>query len=281
MNARFLAATAVGLLTLCASLGTHAEENTGTLLLRQPTLSREHLAFLYGGDIYVADRDGGHPVRLTVHASASSPRFSPDGQWIAYSATYASNTDVYVIPASGGQPRRLTFHPARDEVSGWSPDGKRILFASPREVANNRSNQLYEIPLSGGFEHKIMQAVAWEASWSPDGTRLAYRPYRTAYEGPSGWRRYRGGATTPIWILNPSSGAWEQVPHDNATDRAPVWAGDEVVFISDRSDGAANLFAYDTRSKQLRQLSHETVWDVRNVAVYGRTAVYESGGRLK
>jgi tricorn protease len=281
MNARFLARAAVGLLTLCASLVLHAEESTGTLLLRQPTLSREHLAFLYGGDIYVADRDGAHPVRLTVHASASSPHFSPDGQWIAYSATYASNTDVYVIPASGGQPRRLTFHPARDEVNGWSPDGKRILFASPREVANNRSNQLYEIPLSGGFEHKIMQAVAWEASWSPDGTRLAYRPYRTAYEGPSGWRRYRGGTTTPIWILNPSSGAWEQVPHDNATDRAPVWAGDAVIFISDRSDGAANLFAYDTRSKQLRQLSHETVWDVRNVAVDGRTAVYESGGRLK
>ena len=281
MNKRFLPAGALGLLLVCLSFAAAAEEMTGTLLLRQPTLSRDHLAFIYGGDIWVADRDGQHPERLTVHGSASGPRFSPDGQWIAYTGTYAGNADVYVIPVAGGQPRRLTFHPARDEVDGWTPDGRQILFASPRAVANNRSNQLYEIPLTGGFEHKVMEAVAWEASWSPDGTRLAYRPYRTAYEGPSGWRRYRGGTTTPIWILDPTSGAWEQIPHANATDRAPVWAGDQVLFISDRSEGAANLFAYDTRSRQLRQLSKETVWDVRNVGVYGRTAVYEAGGRLK
>ncbi len=268
-------------LCLAACLPAPGEEASGTLLLRQPTLSREHLAFVYGGDIWVADRDGAHPERLTVHASASGPHFSPDGLSIAYTATYAGNADVYVIPTAGGQPRRLTWHPARDEVDGWSPDGKRILFASPRAIANNRSNQLYEIPLAGGFERKVMEAVAWEASWSPDGTRLAYRPYRTAYEGPSGWRRYRGGTTTPIWILNPASGAWEQVPHENATDRAPVWAGDEVVFISDRSAGAANLFAYDTRGRQLRQLSKETIWDVRSFGLSGRTAVYESGGRLK
>jgi len=266
---------------LAPGLAASGEEPTGTLLLRQPTLSREHLAFIYGGDIWVADRDGGHPQRLTAHASAHSPRFSPDGQWIAYSAIYAGNTDVYVIPAAGGQPRRLTWHPARDEVDGWSPDGRRILFASPRAVANSRSNQLYEIPLTGGFERKIMEAVAWEGAWSPDGTRLAYRPYYSAYEGTAGWRRYRGGTTPPIWILNPTTGAWEQVPHENAIDRAPAWAGDEVVFISDRSQGAANVFAYDTRSKQLRQLSKETLWDVHSFGVYGRTAVYESGGRLE
>ena len=281
MNTRLWPAPALGMLLLSLTLQAFAAEDPGTLLLRQPSLSREHLAFVYGGDIWVAGRAGEHPERLTVHASADAPHFSPDGQWIAYSATYAGNTDVYVIPTAGGQPKRLTFHPARDEVDGWSPDGSRILFASPRAVANNRSNQLYEIPLTGGFEHRIMEAVAWEASWSGDGTRLAYRPYRTAYEGPSGWRRYRGGTTTPIWILNPKSGVWEEVPHANATDRAPVWAGDEVIFISDRSEGAANLFAYDTRSKQLRQITHETVWDVRNVTVAGRTAVYEAGGRLK
>jgi tricorn protease len=281
MNERSWPAGALGLLLLCTAHAALGEESSGTALLRQPALSREHLAFVYGGDIWLADRDGRHPERLTAHASASSPHFSPDGEWIAYSATYAANTDVYVIPVRGGQPRRLTFHPARDEVNGWSPDGQRILFASPREVANNRSNQLYEIALNGGFERKIMEAVAWEASWSPDGTRLAYRPYRTAYEGPSGWRRYRGGTTTPIWILNPASGAWEQVPHENATDRAPVWAGDEVIFISDRSEGAANLFAYHTRSRQLRQVTKETVWDVRSLGVEGRTAVYEAGGRLK
>lgn len=281
MRTRLARVGALAALLLATCRTACAEEASGTLLLRQPTLSREHLAFIYGGDLWLADRNGGHPERLTVHASAYGPHFSPDGQWIAYSAAYAGNTDVYVIPAGGGQPHRLTYHPARDEANGWSPDGQRILFASPRAVANNRSNQLYEVPLTGGFERKVMEAVAWEAAWSPDGTRLAYRPYRTAYELTSGWRQYRGGTTTPIWILNPATGAQQQVPHGNATDRAPAWSGDEVIFISDRNDNAANLFAYDTRGKGLRQLTHETIWDVRSFGVFGRTAVYESGGRLK
>ncbi|HEY2276342.1 MAG TPA: PDZ domain-containing protein, partial [Steroidobacteraceae bacterium] len=281
MSTRLALAGVFATLLLAACPPAFADEGPGTLLLHQPTLSREHLAFIYGGDIWVADRNGAHPERRTAHASAYGPHFSPDGLWIAYTATYAGNADVYVIPTAGGQPRRLTWHPARDEADGWSPDGRQILFASPRAIANNRSNQLYEVPLAGGFEHKVMEAVAWEAAWSADGTRLAYRPYRTAYELSSGWRQYRGGTTTPIWILDPASGAEQQVPHENATDRAPAWAGDEVVFISDRNDGAANLFAYDTRARSLRQLTHETVWDVRSFGLSGRTAVYESGGRLK
>ena len=119
-------AAALGLLLASVSFAAAAEEAGETLLLRQPTLSREHLAFIYGGDVWVTDRDGQHPHRLTAQASAFSPHFSPDGQSIAYSASYAGNVDVYVIPAAGGQPRRLTFHPARDVVNGWSIDGERI-----------------------------------------------------------------------------------------------------------------------------------------------------------
>ena len=252
-----------------------------TLLLRQPTLSADRLAFVYGGDLWVADRKGGQPRRLTSHASVSSPYFSPDGKWIAFSAAYDGNTDVYVVPAAGGQPKRLTFHPAPDEVDGWSADGKRILFASPREIANSRSRQLYEVPLDGGYARKVMEAVAVEAAWSPDGKRLAYRPYRKAYEGTSGWRFHRGGDTTPIWIIDPATQAEDKVPHVNASDSNPAWLGDEVLFISDRSEGAANIFAYNFASKSLRQLTHENEWDVRSFAALGQSVVYEAGGRLK
>ena len=51
-----------------------------------------------------------------------------------------------------------------------------------------------------------------------------------------------------------ASQTWQQIPHVNATDSAPVWAGGEVVFISDRADGAANLFAFNPATKQLRKM---------------------------
>jgi tricorn protease len=260
----------------------NAAGDSETRLLRQPSVSKDHLAFVYGGDLWVSDRDGRRPTRVTAHpAPEFAPHFSPDGRWIAFSATYDNNTDVYVVPAEGGQPRRLTWHPAADIVTGWSPDGARVLFSSTREIANSRSGQLYEVPLAGGYERKVMKAVAVEGTWSADGKRLAYRPYIMAYAGVSGWRQHRGGDTPPIWIIDPVNNQLEKIPHVNASDSNPMWIGDDVAFISDRNEGAANLFLYDAHAHSLRQLTHETQWDVRSAGAYDHTIVYEAGGQLK
>ena len=149
------------------SLAVRAADEPPTRLLRQPALSRDHLAFVYAGDIWLADRDGQHATRLTAHpATEAAPHFSPDGNWIAFSASYDNNTDVYVVSVHGGQPRRLTWHPAADVVTGWSPDSQRVLFVSGRETAAARSGQLYEVPLTGGYERKVMDAVATERGTS-------------------------------------------------------------------------------------------------------------------
>jgi len=269
-----------GLFMLCgASL---AQTQNETRLLRQPAISKDHLAFVYAGDIWIANRDGQAPRRLTTHpADEFAPAFSPDGKWLAFSARYDGNTDVYVVPVEGGQPRRLTWHPGVDTVTGWSVDGKRVLFGSPRELANGRSNQLFEVAVEGGFEKKVMEAPAVEGVWSPDGKQIAYRPYRTAHSGASGWRLHRGGSTPPIWIIDPVSNQWSAIPHGNFNDTNPMWVGRNVVFISDRDNRAANLHLYDTQTKQVRKLTQETTWDVRNAKAFGNAVVYEVGGQLR
>jgi tricorn protease len=90
-----------------------------TLLLRQPAISAKNIAFAYGGDLWVANRDGSNPRRLTVSPTGeSAPWFSPDGNWITFTGTYDNNTDVYVISVNGGLPKRLTFHPGADQARG-------------------------------------------------------------------------------------------------------------------------------------------------------------------
>lgn len=257
-----------------------ASADTG--LLRQPAISRDHLAFVYSGDIWLADRDGKNPRRLTNHPAAEfAPMFSPDGKWLAFSASYDKNTDVYVMPAEGGEARRLTWHPGVDTVVGWSADSKRIVFASNREIAVSRSTHLYEVALEGGEEKKFMEAIAHEGSWSADGKWLAYRPYPQAYAGAAGWRQHRGGTTPPIWLIDAAKQQWEKIPHENASDKSPVWVGDNVYFISDRNDGVANIFVYQRASKTVQQVSRETEWDVRNLTAYDNKLVYEVGGKLK
>ena len=285
MSQRFRwAATALAAALLAGpALAAGPAASAASPLLRQPSLSKDRIAFVYGGDIWVSDRDGRNPRPLTSAAAAEwAPHFSPDGQWIAFSAAFDGNTDVYVIPAAGGQPRRLTWHPGADLVNGWSADGMRVLFTSAREVANSRSRQLWEVPLAGGAEAKVMDAVVYAGEWSPDGRRIAYQNYLPAYSGASGWRQHRGGSTPAVWIVDPATKTWEKLPHVNANDINPIWSGpDEVIFVSDRADDTANLFAYSTKTKALRQLTHEKVWDVHSAAVQGGTVVYEAGGRLK
>src|SRR5690349_20911813 len=97
-----------------------AAQKQETLLLRSPAISTNNLAFVYGGDIWISDRDGGNPRRLTINpAVEQSPVFSPDGKQIAFTGNYDGNTDVYVIPVTGGDPKRITYHPNADLVRGW------------------------------------------------------------------------------------------------------------------------------------------------------------------
>ena len=99
-------------------------------MLRYPAVSKDQIAFVYAGDIWLVPKKGGAAVRLTSSAGEESfPRFSPDGSKVAYSASYDGNVDVYVVPSTGGEPVRLTHHPMSDRVIGWTPDGKRVLFA--------------------------------------------------------------------------------------------------------------------------------------------------------
>src|ERR1700719_3586897 len=121
------------------------------LLLRQPTLSQTDVCFVYGSDLWKVSRDGGEAVRLTAGPGIKrGPHFSPDGQWIAFTGEYDGKLNVYVISASGGTPRRVTYHAGPDIVTGWTPDGKNILFASPRESFPNGTLALFTVPAAGG-----------------------------------------------------------------------------------------------------------------------------------
>ena len=84
--------------------------------------------------IWVADADGANPTPLTSFSDgvAGSPKWSPDGQFIAFDARPESNADIYTVPAGGGPVNRLTDSPVQDHIPTWSPDGKWIYFGSRR-----------------------------------------------------------------------------------------------------------------------------------------------------
>jgi tricorn protease len=172
----------------------HAEAK----MLRHPSYSKGKIAFTYLGDIWVVNEDGKNPERLTDNKARDVlPRFSPDGAWIAFSSNRAGNYDVYVMPAAGGNPRQLTFHSDDDMVVGWTPDGHKIIFTSARgEGAFPELRTLYEIAADGGMEQPVKTDWGAWASYSPDGSKMAFTRH------PSEWSRqhYRGSYAADLWV---------------------------------------------------------------------------------
>ena len=97
-----------------------------------------------GSGVYVIPALSGQERLIATRGR--TPRFSPDGQWIAYSN--AGRT--YVVPVARGAPRQLVpeFLIATNPV--WFPDGKRLLVVGNRAAPGSYIDDWYIVPLDGG-----------------------------------------------------------------------------------------------------------------------------------
>jgi dipeptidyl aminopeptidase/acylaminoacyl peptidase len=221
----------------------------GPLPLNRASISSSSVVFSYAGDLWAVPRQGGDAKPLTQGPEYDDhPLFSPDGASVAFARDWGGASDLFVISASGGVARQLTWPPKADVPRAWSPDGTSILFSSDRE--GDGLYRLYTIPRDGVWEVALPLPSGTQASWSPDGQRLAYLPVPRF----SGWRNYRGGSFSRIWIVDMAQGDLERIPNEGWNDFQPMWIGETVYFLSDRSH-TENLYAYSTSSRAVRQLT--------------------------
>jgi tricorn protease len=264
------------MLTMLVALLT-SQSSAEARLLRNPAISDSQVAFAYAGDLWIVDRDGGDARRLTTFVGTEvEPHFSPDGRWVAFSASYDGNRDVYIVSVDGGEPKRLTWHPGGDFVTGWSNDGADVMFTSGRANAPRPNPQLWKISTEGGMPTRLPIPRAVDASYSPDGKRLAYEMVAT-WDGE--WRNYRGGQAQPIRLLDLKSLDVEKIPGPESNNLNPVWIGDDVFFLSDR-DWAMNVWQFNTRTKKLTQRTHFKEFDCKRLEGGGGKLVFENGGYL-
>jgi tricorn protease len=270
---RFRCVTLLACVLAMAGYSFAAED--APLLVQTPTLSKTEIVFAYGGYLWSVAREGGNARQLTTGGHEAGPEFSPDGKWIAFTGEYDGNVDAFVMPAEGGEPRRLTWHPGADSVVGWTRDSKRVLFRSGR-TAYADFDRLYTVAVEGGVPEVLPMWRGEDGWYSPDGTRFAYVPNLRWQES---WKRYRGGQTTPVYIVTLSDLSLEKLPRENSNDFAPVWMGDTVYFLSDRN-GAVTLFAYDTKTKSVKQAVENKGLDLKSLSAGPDALVYEQFGEI-
>ena len=256
-------------------------------LLRFPTTNGSEIVFTYAGDLYKVSAAGGEAKRLTSHVGYEMfPRFSPDGQTIAFTGHYDGNTEVYTIPSNGGEPLRVTYTAtnARDDlgdrmgpnniVMGWTVDGKDIIYRN--RISSGFDGRLFTVNKEGGLSEQIPLPEGGFCCYSPDGKQLAYnrvmREFRT-------WKYYKGGMADDIWIYDPAKKSVENITKNDAQDIMPMWIGDEIYFISDR-DRTMNIFVYNTKTKATTKVTDFTEYDVKFPATNGKSIVFENAGYI-
>ena len=251
--------------------------------MRYPTSSPTQLAFVARGDLWIAPREGGRAHRVVQsEGHISAPRFSPDGRFIAYTDRRHGAQDVYVVPASGGKPRRLTFdarpRPEDNLVSGWTPDGRRIVFLSDRNAWALQVLQAFTVPLTGGLAERLPLQQSGLVSFAPDGHTIAYTQTFTNFAAR---KRYLGGQAQDVFTYDLTSRRLKRITEWKGTDTAPMWAGRRIYFLSDRGVGfRANLWCYDLDTQTSHQVTRLADYDIDWPSLGAGRITFQQGGRL-
>ncbi len=258
---------------------------------RFPQPTANGVVFVADGNIWEVARAGGQATRLTSAPGQDMfPRVSPDGKWIAYTEASNAGTDVWVIPASGGPARRLTFHPTVEAGTGgrhapdnmvvtWTPDSTAVVYLSKADQWNTWIDEAYSVPVAGGAPTRLpLDSAVGLLTYGPDGHTIAYnrimRNFRT-------WKRYNGGLAQQVFTYDLTSRQLTQITNWSGTNTSPMWVGRKIYYLSDQdAHRRANIWCYDLDTKQTREITHFTDYDI-DFPAYGANAIaFQQGGQL-
>ncbi|HEY7604594.1 MAG TPA: hypothetical protein VH760_10055 [Gaiellaceae bacterium] len=126
-------------------------------------------------DIWVMSPDGRGKRRLTAGLEA---RWAPDGKTIAFRRWVGEQTDLFVHDLASGAARKLWSSPTLEELGGWSPDGRWLVFT--RETVGGAAD-VYTIGADGTGLRRVTRGAgaSFAAGFSPDGRRILFTSDRT------------------------------------------------------------------------------------------------------
>lgn len=219
-----------------------------------------------------------------ANGQSLEPRYSPDGNWIAFRRGIAPHSDLCVMSASGGKVRQLTHLASRLRGYTWSPDGRALIFSSNHEgqfglyavdiddgritslgispaefpdAARATSTVVYEIPLTS---NKLVEVAIGSEASEPVPLVPSTGSDRAPALSPDGEHMVfvsdRSGSQQ-LWLQDSAkSVAMPLTDYQNAVLHAPDWRADgKAVMVTVRHGGSASLVEIDMASRRERLLT--------------------------
>jgi dipeptidyl aminopeptidase/acylaminoacyl peptidase len=206
------------------------------------------------------------PRQLTAgNYSSNSPRWSPDGQAIAFISARASTNEasetvrpqVWLLSMNGGEPRRITNFKNGAGSFQWSPDGKRLVCLSRTGPSDSRPenrersdvrhythisykfndtgwfddkrSHLFVVDVASGNSKQITSGDDWDDTdpqWSPDSSRIAFVSNRTG-------KAFDGDRNTDVFVIAAEGGALTKISDQAEPNSSPHWSpdGKSIAFL--------------------------------------------------
>lgn len=169
-------------------------------------------------EIYLLDLTTGKQTNLSQHPASEDgyPRFSPDGQKIAFATNRNGRWQIFLMNRDGSAQRLLTDGGYAD----WSPDGQALVFALNRKGYN----EIYSINANGsGLKQLTSQGKETvHPAYSPDGKKIAFASEKTG--------------NRQLYVMNADGSNLARLTNSTGYDDYPAWSpdGKQLAFASDR-----------------------------------------------
>ncbi|GAB4332709.1 MAG: Tol-Pal system beta propeller repeat protein TolB [Desulfobulbaceae bacterium] len=215
-------------LRLCDAL---VEEFTG-----QKGISRSRIGFVSDvsgkKEVYVGNVLGLDLRQVTRHKHlVVSPRFSPDGIFLAYSSYHSGNQNLYVTDLRQSKvTQAISRRKGMNLAPAWSPDGRSMIVT----LSKDGSPDLYEIDRQGKILRRLTKKAGINVSpdWSPDGKRIVFVSDRSG--------------TPQVYLMDLKKNRVKRLTYEGSENTEPVWSpdGGRIAFTGLRS-GSYQLFVLD------------------------------------
>ena len=244
--------------------------------LRYSVLSPDgsQMCFSYQGDLWIVASSGGSAERLTAHPGYDfKPKWSPDGERIAFVSDRFSNDQIFSMKPDGTDLKRHTFYPGGNRLYSWRMDSKGLIFGSKRNDRYAWMPEVYMVGLDGKTPQKLFNFNAIDGACAP-GIHKFY--FVNGYDHR--WRKnYRGAANNDIYSYMPKEKKMVRHTKFDGNDLLPMPVKDGLYFVSDRA-GKFNIHFLDLATNKISQITDVKEDGIRHAAISadGSTIVYSN-----
>ncbi len=191
-------------------------------------------------EIYISDYDGHNTRRITTDRSiALLPRWSPDGEKVAYTSYKDGGAMLYLKDLSSGRTKRISGRKGLNIGASWASDGRQLALT----LSYKGNPDIYTIDLSGKIVERFTKHWGIDVSpaFSPDGSKMAFVSNRSG--------------NPQIYVRDLVQGKEERLTFEGKYNTSPAWSQMNRIAYSGISNGHFDIYTIDPGGGSPRQLT--------------------------